>query len=67
MKVNVYTKEDRIKYIELNVDVKEYFTIQKALCIYAGNPDMPVEDRVIAVMMTDDMNDKEQVELEEFN
>ena len=29
MKVNVYTKEDRIKYIELNVDVKEYFTIQQ--------------------------------------
>lgn len=67
MKINVYTKEDMVKNIELNVSVTEYFTIQKALCIYAGNPDMPVEDRILAVSMTDDMNDKEQVELEEFN
>lgn len=67
MKVNVYTKEDKIKSIELNVDVTEFFTIQKALCIYAGNPDMPVDDRIVAVMMTNDMNDKEQIELDEFN
>ena len=67
MTVNVYTKEDKVKYIELNIDVNEYFAIQKALCIYAGNPDMPLEDRILAVTMTDDMNDKNQVELEEFN
>ena len=67
MKVKVYTRNDKVQSIELNMGVTEFFTIQKALCIYAGNPDMPVEDRVVAVMMTDDMNEKEQVELEEFN
>lgn len=67
MKVNVYTKDDVIKNIELNVSVTEFFTIQKALCIYAGNPDMPLEDRIVAVTITDDLNDKEQIELEEFN
>ena len=67
MKVNVYTKEDKVQSIELNVSVTEFFTIQKALCVYAGNPDMPAEDRIVAVMMTDDMNDKEQIEIENFN
>lgn len=67
MKINVYTKEDMIKNIELNVSVAEFFVIQKALCIYAGNPDMPVEDRIIAVTMSDAVNEKEQIELEEFN
>ena len=67
MKVNVYTKEDKIQNIELNISVTEFFTIQKALCVYAGNPDMPAEDRIVAVMMTDDMNEKEQIEIENFN
>ena len=67
MTVNVYTKDDRVKYVELNVDVGEYFAIQKALCIYAGNPEMPLEDRILAVSMTDDMNEKNKIELEEFN
>lgn len=67
MKVNVYTKDDMVKNIELNVNVAEFFAIQKALCVYAGNSDMPVEDRVLAVMITDEMKDKEQIELEEFN
>ena len=67
MKINVYTKEDMVKNIELNVSVTEFFVIQKALCIYAGNPDMPVEDRIVAVTISDAFNDKEQVELEDFN
>lgn len=67
MIVNVYTSNDKIKSIELNVNVAEYFAIQKALCIYAGNPDMPLEDRILAVSMTDDMNDKEQIEMDDFN
>lgn len=67
MKVNVYTLNDKVKSIELNVNVAEYFAIQKALCIYAGNPDMPLEDRILAVSMTDDMNDKEQIEMDDFN
>lgn len=67
MTVNVYTKDDKVKYIELNVDVGEYFTIQKALCVYAGNPEMPLEDRIIAVSITDDMNEKARIELNEFN
>lgn len=67
MKINVYTKEDMIKNIELNVSVTEFFVIQKALCIYAGNPEMPVEDRIVAVTISDAFNEKEQIELEEFN
>jgi len=67
MIVNVYTSNDKVKSIELNVNVAEYFAIQKALCIYAGNPDMPLEDRILAVSMTDDMNDKEQIEMDDFN
>ena len=67
MKINVYTKEDMVKNIELNVSVVEFFVIQKALCIYAGNPDMPLEDRIVAVTISDAFNDKEQVELEDFN
>ena len=67
MTVNVYTKDDKVKYIELNVDVGEYFTIQKALCVYAGNPEMPLEDRILAVSITDDMNEKAKIELNEFN
>ena len=67
MTVNVYTKEDKVKSIELNVDVNEFFTIQKALCVCAGNPDIALEDRLTAVVITDDMNDKNQIELDEFN
>ncbi len=67
MTVNVYTKEEKVKYIELDVDVNEYFAIQKALCIYASLSDMPLEDRILAVTMTDDMNERNKVELEEFN
>ena len=67
MTVNVYTKDDKVKYIELNVEVGEYFTILKALCTYAGNPDMSLEDRILAVTMTDDMNEKGKIELNEFN
>ena len=35
--------------------------------VRALNSDMPVEDRILAVMITDEMKDKEQVELEDFN
>lgn len=67
MKVNVYTKDEMVKNIELNVNVAEFFAIQKALCVYAGNAEMPVEDRVLAVMISDEMKDKEQIELEGLN
>ncbi len=67
MKINVYTKDDMVKNIELNVNVAEFFAIQRALCAYAGDSDVPVEDRILAVMITDEMNDKEQIELEDFN
>ena len=67
MKVRVYTKEDKVKSIGLDVGVGEYFVIQKALCAFAGNVEMPVEDRMLAVVMTDEMEEKEQVETDEFN
>lgn len=67
MKVNVYTREDKVKGIELQVEVSEYFIIQKALRNFAANMDEPMPDRIMAVMMTEDMNQKEQVELDEFN
>ena len=70
MKVNVYTKNNKVQSIDLNVDINEFFTIQKALCIYAGNPDIPVEDRLVAVVITDDMNGTEKfdkTELDDLN
>lgn len=67
MKVRVYTKEDRVKSIELSVGVAEYLCIAKALSIFAGNTEMPVDDRLLAVVMTDEMEEKEQVEMDEFN
>ena len=67
MKVNVYTKDEVVKYVELNVDVTEFFTIKKALNAYAGNSAMSAEDRIVAVMITEDMKDPKRVELDEFN
>ena len=67
MKVNVYTREDKVKGVELQLEVSEYFIIQKALRNFAANMDEPMPDRIMAVMMTEDMNKKEQVELDEFN
>ena len=67
MKVEVYTREDKVKGVELQLEVSEYFIIQKALRNFAANMDEPMPDRIMAVMMTEDMNQKEQVELDEFN
>lgn len=67
MKVDVYTKEDKVKGIELYLEVAEYFVLQKALLNFAANMDEPMPDRILAVMMTEGMNEKEQIELDEFN
>lgn len=67
MKVKVYTKEDKVKSIDLEVGVVEYLVISKALSIFASNVEMPVDDRLMAVVMTDEMQEKEQIELDEFN
>ena len=67
MKVNVYTREDKVKSVELQLEVSEYFIILKALRNFTANMDEPMPDRIMAVMMTEDMNQKEQVELDEFN
>lgn len=67
MKVNVYTREDKVKGVELQLEVSEYFIIQKALRNFTANMDEPMPDCIMAVMMTEDMNQKEQVELDEFN
>ena len=67
MKVKVYTKEDKVKSIDLEIGVVEYLVISKALSIFASNVEMPVDDRLMAVVMTDEMQEKEQIELDEFN
>ena len=67
MTVNVYTKEDKVKYIELNIEVGEFFVIQTALARLAGDIDANLEDRMLAVMMTENLKEKEQIELDEFN
>ena len=67
MKVNVYTKDDKVQNIELQVEVGEFFLIQKALVGLEGDIDANVEDRLLAVMMSDNMKDKEQIELNDFN
>lgn len=67
MKTKVYTKKDKVKSIELELNVAEYLVIHKALLTFLSNTDMPVDDRILAVVMTDEMEEKEQVELEDFN
>ncbi len=67
MKTKVYTKKDKVKSIELELNVAEYFVIQKALFTFLSDTDMPVDDRILAVVMTDEMDEKEQVELENLN
>ena len=67
MIVNVYTRENKVKYIELNIEVGEFFVIQTALNRLAGDMDADMEDRMLAVMMTENLKNKEQIELDEFN
>ena len=67
MKVNVYTRKDKVQNIEIELEVAEYFILQKALLNFAANMDEPMPDRILAVMMTEGMNAKEQIELDEFN
>ena len=67
MKTKVYTKKDKVKSIELELNIAEYFVIHKALLAFLSNTDMPVDDRILAVVMTDEMEEKEQVELDDFN
>ena len=67
MKVNVYTRKDKVQNIEIELEVAEYFILQKSLLNFAANIDEPMPDRILAVMMTEGMNAKEQIELDEFN
>ncbi len=67
MKVNVYTREDKIQKIELELETAEYFIIQKALLNFTVNTNEPMEDRILAVMMTESIKQKEQIELEICN
>lgn len=67
MKVNVYTKEDKVKWIELNLEIGEYFVIQHALSNLAGDIEANVEDRLLAVMMTTAFDEKEQIELDDYS
>lgn len=67
MKVNVYTKADKITSVKLELNVSEYFIIDKALLNFIADTDMPVDDRLLAVVMTDEMKDKEQIETDELN
>lgn len=67
MKINVYTKQDKVKWIELEVEVGEYFVIQRALSNLAGDLDANVEDRLLAVMMTAAFDEKEQIELDDYS
>lgn len=67
MKINVYTKQDKVKWIELNLEVGEYFVIQRALSNLAGDLDANVEDRLLAVMMTAAFDEKEQIELNDYS
>ena len=67
MKTKVYTEDDKVKSIELELGITEYFVIQKALLTFLTNTDMPVDDRILAVVMTNELNEKEQIELNELN
>ena len=68
MKVNVYTRDDKVQYVEFaDMEVGEYFLIQKALLNMTSNMEVNVEERLLAVMLTENMNNKEQIELNDLN
>lgn len=68
MKVNVYTRDDKVQSVEFtDMEVGEYFLIQKALLNMTSNMEVNVEERLLAVMLTENMNNKEQIELNDMN
>ena len=65
--IKVYTKNDMVEFIELNLEVGEFFVIRNALVRLASDLDSPVEDRLLAVMLTENFKEKEKVEMDDFN
>jgi len=65
--IKVYTKKDMVEFIELNLEVGEFFVIRNALLNLASDLEAPVEDRLLAVMLTENFKEKEQIEMDEFN
>ena len=56
MTVYVYTKEEKIIDLELNIGVIEYLIIQAALRRMVDDIDIPEADRVAAAQILSDMN-----------
>ena len=67
MKVNVYTIEDKVRRVDLEAEVGEFFVIKTALARLAGDTSADVEDRMLAVMITENFKDAEQIELDDLN
>lgn len=67
MTVYVYTKEEKIIDLELNIGVIEYLIIQAALRRMVDDIDIPEADRVAAAQILSDTENKVVIDLGELS
>ena len=67
MTVFVYTKEEKVIDLELNIGVIEYLVIQAALRRMVDDVDTPEADRVAAAQILSDTENKVVIDLNELS
>lgn len=67
MTVYVYTKEEKIIDLELNIGVIEYLIIQAALRRMVDDTDTPEADRVAAAQILSDTENKVVIDLNDLS
>ena len=63
MEINIYTRNESVKNISLDLSVGEYLVIQNALELLSNNDESPFTDRVLAANMIMDSDNKTIVDL----
>jgi hypothetical protein len=64
MEINIYTRNESVKNISLDLSVGEYLVIQNALELLSNNDESPFTDRVLAANMIMDSDNKIIVDLD---
>lgn len=64
MEINIYTRNESVKNISLDLSVGEYLVIQNALELLSNNNESPFTDRVLAANMIMDSDNKIIVDLD---
>lgn len=64
MEINIYTRNESVKNISLDLSVGEYLVIQNALELLSNNDESPFTDRVLAANMIMDSDNKTIVDLD---